>query len=49
MSIKNGGTRKGTQPNPSAQPKAVNGVIHRPGRNRPAKGFDPATKTWLQG
>ena len=36
-------TRPGTRPNASKKP-AVPGS----GRNRPAKGFDPQTKTWSQ-
>jgi len=37
-------TRKGVKPNPPKKP-AVPGT----GRNRPAKGYDPVTKTWKQG
>jgi len=36
-------TRPGTKPNASKKP-AVPGS----GRNRPAKGYDPETKTWNQ-
>ena len=36
-------TTAGTRPNDSAKP-AVPGS----GKNRPAKGFDPITKTWNQ-
>jgi hypothetical protein len=43
MSIKGGSTKKGTLPNPSKK-TAVPGT----GRNRPAKGYDPVTKTWHQ-
>jgi hypothetical protein len=33
-------TRKGIQPNPPNQ------NLKKPGRNIPAKGFNPVTKTW---
>ena len=36
-------TRKGTRPNDSALPAVIGS-----GRNRPAKGYDPVTKTWHQ-
>lgn len=36
-------TRRGIRPNDSKKP-ATPGT----GRNRPAKGFDPITKTWNQ-
>lgn len=36
-------TRKGTRPNDSKKP-AVPGS----GRNRPAKGYNPVSKTWNQ-
>ena len=34
-------TKKGTKPNPSKFPR-----VPGSGRNRPAKGYDPVTKTW---
>lgn len=37
-------TRKGTKPNTPAKPR-----VPGSGRNRPAKGYDPETKTWNQG
>jgi hypothetical protein len=55
MGSKGGFTKKGTQPNPTTMPKMVleNGfgnvrVPRHPGRGRPAKGFNQATKTWEQ-
>ncbi len=36
-------TRPGTSPNTSKKPAVIGS-----GRNRPAKGYDPVTKTWHQ-
>ena len=36
-------TRPGTPPNASKKPAVIGS-----GRNRPAKGYDPVTKTWHQ-
>jgi hypothetical protein len=41
MSKAGGITRKGTKPNESSQPRKIGS-----GRNIPAKGFNPETKTW---
>jgi hypothetical protein len=45
MSMKGGlVTKKGTPPNASWKPR-----VPGSGKNRPAKGYDPVTKTWYQG
>jgi hypothetical protein len=43
MSTKGGFTRSGTRQNEPRKPRKP-GI----GRNRPAKGYDPVTKTWHQ-
>jgi len=44
MSVKGGFTRPGTKPQSPRKPR-----VPGSGRNRPAKGYDPVTKTWHQG
>jgi len=41
MSEKHSKTRPGTQPTRRS-------ASRKPGRNRPARGYDPVTKTWRQ-
>ena len=43
MSVKGGFTRPGTAPNEPRKARKPGS-----GRNRPAKGYDPVTKTWNQ-